>query len=261
MTGETAGARPGLATAVETARPASAVDPLGSPIWPDLARDHLANAPVVFDPAVEVLLPPVSEDQTQVPIAVDARRLGRVDEIVVIGELNPFPVTLRLRPGAGCAFAGFRMRVEQATPVRAAALKDGVWRVGGRYLDAAGGGCSAKPRVSSAVDWARIGEIRGRAWREADGFLRLRLRIVHPMDNGLHDEPLFILEKLSVEAAGRTLAEIELKEPVAANPTLTLLVEDVGADWLRVAARDTDGRGYGADLPVPARTALAGELR
>lgn len=241
----------------EPAPAVTAVDPLASPIWPGLARDHLTDAPIVFDEAVKVILPPVNEDQTQVPIAVDARRLGHVDELVVFGELNPFPVAMRLRPGSSPPFASFRMRIEQGTPIRAAALKDGSWRVGGDYLDAAGGGCSAKPNVVSAVDWSSVGEIRGRAWRESGGLLRVRLRVVHPMDNGLHAEPLFILERLAIAADGRDILEAELKEPIAANPTLTFLVEDTGADRLHVAARDTDGRRYEATLPTPAPSTLS----
>ena len=226
-------------------------DPLQSPLWETMAQNHLSDFPIVFDPSIEVGLPPVTEDQTQVPITIDARKLGVVDEVVVLGDLNPFPMTLKIRPGTAPAYVAFRMRIEQGTVIRAAARKDGVWHVGARYLDAAGGGCSVPPVTESHVDWDHLGQMRARVWRESADMLRLRLRIVHPMDTGLHKEPAFFIQKVGIkDAAGRVLADLDVFEPIASNPTLTVLLADPKAgDHLSVTARDSDGGTYSGKVP------------
>lgn len=63
---------------------------------------------------------------------------------MVFAELNPIHKVLEMEPLRADARIGFRIKVQQATPVRAAALTDdGVWHVGGRVVEAAGGGCTA----------------------------------------------------------------------------------------------------------------------
>ncbi|MDR7038522.1 sulfur-oxidizing protein SoxY [Methylobacterium sp. BE186] len=233
-------------------------DPLDSPLWPSLTERHLGGRPALFDDRVAVMLPPVTEDQTQVPVTVDARPLGAVDELLVIADLNPFPLTLRLRPGAAQPFVGLRMKIEQGTPIRAAARCGDLWHVGGRYLDAAGGGCSVPPVIEKAVDWKNLGALRARAWREEEG-VRLRLRMTHPMDNGMiANVPLFIVETLRVsDASGRLLAEVSLSEAVADNPTLTLILDRTGSDALILAARNSAGSDFRARLPIPAPSPAA----
>lgn len=237
-------------------------DPLDSPLWPSMAERFLGERRAVFDDAVQVRLPPVTEDQTQVPVTVDARALGRADELLVIADLNPFPLTLRLETPAAQPFVAFRMKIEQGTPIRAAVRKGDVWHVGGRNLDAAGGGCSVPPVVEKKVDWKSLGETRARIWSEADG-LRLRLRMTHPMDTGmLANIPLFLVEDLSVaDAAGTVLARLTLQEPVADNPTLTLLPDRPAAgDALILRARNTNGAVFTVRVPIPPETGAAGSV-
>lgn len=232
-------------------------DPLDSPLWPSMADRYLGGLPAVFDDRVVVALPPVTENQTQVPVTVDARSIGPVEELLVIADLNPFPLTLRLVPEAAQAFVAFRMKIEQGTPIRAAARRDGLWHVGGRYLDAAGGGCSVPPVVEKKVDWKNLGRMRGRVWREGDD-LRLRLRLNHPMDNGMiANVPLFVIETLTVSDAAGRLAGLTLSEAVADDPTLTLLVSGRGTEALTVAARNTAGNDFRARATVPPREAQA----
>lgn len=241
---------PATPVAAET----STRDPLDSPMWADLAKRYLAGRTIVFDDRVRVHLPPVTENQTQVPVTIDARELGTVDEIVVIVDLHPFPQPLRLEPVGAQAFVAYRQRIEQGTPIRAAVRQGDVWYVGGRYLDAAGGGCSVPPAVIAKVDWENLGEIRARVWREADG-ARMRMRLLHPMDNGMiANIPAFFVETLDVsDAAGNPLAKLHLSEAIASNPTLTLL-PNMPAEGgpLKIAARDNNGGIFKADVPVPA---------
>lgn len=96
-------------------------DPLESPLWSSMAERYLGGLPAIFDDRITVTLPPVTEDQTQVPVTVDARGIGSVEELIVIADLNPFPLTLRLAGTGAQPFAAFRMKIEQGTPIRAAA--------------------------------------------------------------------------------------------------------------------------------------------
>lgn len=229
-------------------------DPLDSPLWDGHARAYLGGGDVVFDDRVAVVLPPVTENQASVPVLVDARALGPVDEIVVIADIHPFPRTLRMEPAAAEGFVAFRMKVEQATPIRAAVRRGGLWHVGGRYLDAQGGGCSVPPVVEKKVDWRRMGETRARIWPEADGNLRLRLRLLHPMDNGMiANIPTFIVETVAItDAAGAPLATLHLSEAIADDPTLTLLPHrPAEGAILKVSARDNNGGLFQASVPIP----------
>ncbi|GLS46440.1 quinoprotein dehydrogenase-associated SoxYZ-like carrier [Methylobacterium brachythecii] len=242
---------PATAVAAET----TTRDPLDSPMWNDLSKRYLSGRTVVFDDRVQVILPPVTENQTQVPITIDARALGQVDEILVIVDLHPFPQPLRMEPIAAQPFVVYRQKIEQGTPVRAAARQGDTWYVGGRYLDAAGGGCSVPPAVIAKIDWEHVGEIRARAWREADGGARVRMRLLHPMDNGMiANIPAFFIETLNVtDASGAPLAKLQLSEAIAANPTLTLLPEiPKDGQVLKVAARDNNGGDFKATVPIPA---------
>lgn len=241
--------------AAQSAAPSSSMrDPLDSPMWSILASRYLGGVPYVFDERVKVLLPHVTEDQAQVPIAADARALGEVDEIMMIVDLHPFPQVLRFEPLGAAPFLAYRQKIEQGTAIRAAARQGDLWHVGGLYLDAAGGGCSVPPSVVKTVDWDSVGQTRARAWREPDGSLRLRVRIMHPMDNGMIDNiPAFFIETLTVsDAAGAPLARLALSEGVSENPTFTLLVRAPReGDVVKVSARDNNGSVFDATVPIP----------
>ncbi|WP_375464762.1 quinoprotein dehydrogenase-associated SoxYZ-like carrier [uncultured Methylobacterium sp.] len=217
-----------------------------------MAGRFLGGRPAVFDERVQVVLPPVTEDQTHVPVTVDARDLGRADEILLIADLNPFPLTLRLEPVAAASFIALRMKIEQGTPIRAAVRQGDLWHVGGRYLDAAGG-YSVPPVVEKKTDWKSLGNTRAEIWREPEG-LRLRLRITHPMDNGMiPGVSVFFIETLAVsDAAGAPMAKLTLSEAIADDPTLTLLLDaPPSGDVLTIAGRNTGGMDFSARVPIP----------
>ncbi|MEQ1653949.1 MAG: quinoprotein dehydrogenase-associated SoxYZ-like carrier [Hyphomicrobium sp.] len=238
---------------------ANADDPLASPVWKDLARKTFGDAAVVFDDRIKVTVPAVVENQAQVPISADARALPNVERLVILTDLNPIQHVLTLTPVASKAeaFVSFRMKVEQATPVRAAALtSDGVWHVGGVFLEAAGGGCSSPAMARGDADWtASLGNAQGRIWRNADGTARLRLRVRHPMDTGLAKDntPAFFIEKFDIKgASGDPLASVEMFEPVSEDPTLTLSVKPAAADAnVTIDGRDNNGNIYRSVVPAP----------
>jgi sulfur-oxidizing protein SoxY len=231
-------------------------DPMNSPLWSMLAAKYLPGGPIVFDPAVTVTVPSVVENQAQVPVSVDARALKDVVKVVVITDLNPIQHVLTLSTTRVEPFIAFRLKVEQGTPVRAAAqTSDGVWHVGSVFLDAAGGGCSAPAVGRQKPDWvATLGHTKGRVWREADGTSRLRIRINHPMDTGLAKDntPAFYIEQVDIkDQRGGELGRLEMFEPVAEDPTLTLMMKLPAADTeVVVDGRDNNGTTFRAKVPA-----------
>jgi len=238
-------------------------DTFNSPMWEMLSQRYFGQAAVVYDDRVKVSVPPIIENQAQVPVTADARTLPGVKKMIVFADLNPIQLALELEPLKAQAFVAFRMKIEQATPVRAAALtEDGVWHVGGVFLNAAGGGCTAPPKANGGVSWYdTLGETQGRLWQEKDGSVRARFRISHPMDTGLGqtNTPAYYIEKIEAkEPAGATLARLATYEPVSQNPTLTLVV-DLPRKYqsLDIDSRDNNGTIYRAKLSAPWRQSLS----
>jgi sulfur-oxidizing protein SoxY len=249
--------------AADAATAAPPADPLASPMWQTLAERFFAGAPVVHDARVKISVPPVLENQAQVPVTVDARAVADIDRIVVFADLNPIQHVLTYHPRRANAFLAFRMKLEQASPIRAAALtRDGVWHVGSLFLDAAGGGCTSSAMARLDDDWsASVGNAQGRMWPQADGSQRLRLRVRHPMDTGLAKDntPAYYIEHMTVSAgfdaastsAGDPLAEVDLYEPVGEDPTLTVeLKVPAGAPAVVTEGRDNNGGVYRARIPT-----------
>jgi sulfur-oxidizing protein SoxY len=231
-----------------TRAPETLGDPLDSVMWSEMHQRLLDGAPVVFDERVRVQVPPAAEDSMNLPLWVDASALGKVRRLMLFAELNPIPKVLEMEPLRAAPRIGVRIKVQQATPVRAAALtEDGVWHVGGALVDAAGGGCTAPSLGSGSADWAeRLGEVRARLWRRQD-YSRLRARVIHPMDTGLvAGIPAFYLETLEVrDDQERPITRLALYEPVAENPLLTLDLPVVK----RISLQGRDNNGN----PVTAR--------
>ena len=248
-----------LSVAAAPALSAPPADPLNSPMWADMVAKLLANGSVVIDDRVKVIVPSVVENQAQVPVTADARAVDGVVKMIVFADLNPVQHILTLTPAKAAPYVSFRLKVEQATPVRAAALTpDGVWHVGSVYLNASGGGCSATAMARNDAEWSTsVGQAQGKMWLEPDGLSRARFRVRHPMDTGLAKDgtPVFIIEKLDLKgASGEPLATIELHEPVGEDPTLTMLLKMAPGDAsLNIEGRDNNGSIYRSKIPAPGR--------
>lgn len=238
---------------------AGEADPLPSGMWDTVKPQLFGDAPTVFDERVVVTAPAIAEDNLNVPVLADARALGEVERIVIFADANPILRVATYEPVAAEPVIGLQVKLQQGGPVRAAALTpDGVWHVGGVFVDAAGGGCTAPAAVHASEDWpAHLGEMHGRAWLQPDGTQRVRLRVYHPMDTGLADGiPAFFVEELEVkDEAGRLLARIEPAEPVSQHPLVTLLLKpQEGTPSLRITGRDTDANLLDGTLPLAWRT-------
>jgi len=236
-------------------------DPLQSVMWKSMAERFMPGGDIVFDSRVKVLAPLSAENQFHVPITVDASELDDVQEIVAVADLNPIPLVLSMRPKAALAYVGFRLKLQQTSPIHVGVRTgDGVWHVAGVIIDAAGGGCTAPAAAHGNSNWMRtLGETRAFVARNDAQSARMTLRMRHPMDTGLAvGIPAFYLNELTVKSdAGDVLAELDLYEPVSENPTLTLKPSiQTGVQTLHVSTRDTEGNIVSFPLPVPAHTDL-----
>lgn len=222
------------------------LDPLDSPRWEDMRKAFFEGATVVFDERIKVVGPSVAEDSLNVPVTVDASAVPGVEELIVFADFNPIVKALRFEPGAAQPRLGFRIKLQQSSPVRAAArTADGVWRVGGAWITATGGGCTLPSVGSGSPEWQeRLNEVNGKLWARLDGGERLRMRIIHPMDTGLAAGiPAFHIEDIVItDAEGHTLSRIQPLEPVAENPSFTLDLRALAPGArLHIAGRDNNG--------------------
>lgn len=230
---------------------AAVTDPLRSPSWDAMVARHLDGGPVVFDERVQVRIPEAAEDPLSVPVEARVVGLEGIEEMRLIADLNPLPLILSFKPVRAEPFIAFRFKVEQSTPVRAAVrTRDGVWHVGGAWLSASGGGCTAPSHGSGDGLWReQLNQVSAGLWPRNGGNSRLKMRVMHPMDTGLAAGiPVFHIETLSVvDAEGEELAQIKTYEPVSENPVLSLDLRHHGP--LEIRGRDIQGN------PIQARIA------
>lgn len=218
-------------------------DPLHSPHWDAMVERYLDGGPVIFDERVKVVMPDRAEDALSVPVEARVEGIEEVEEMRLIADLNPLPYILSFKPTRAEPFIAFRFKVEQSTPVRAAArTSDGVWHVGGAWLSAAGGGCTAPSYGTGSGLWRdELNNVSARMWPRGENQSRLKLRIMHPMDTGLAAGiPVFHIETVELlDDQGQAVAEISTYEPVSENPVLSLNVRTASA--LTIRGRDIQG--------------------
>lgn len=225
-------------------------DPLRSPSWDAMVARHLDGGPVVFDERVQVRMPATAEDPLSVPVEARVQGLEGIQEIRLIADLNPLPLILSFRPTDAEPFIAFRFKVEQSTPVRAAArTADGVWHVGGAWLTASGGGCTAPSYGTGSGLWRdQLNQVSGGLWPRGAQGSRLKLRVMHPMDTGLASGiPVFHVDTLRVlDARGQELATVTTYEPVSENPVLSMDLRQRGS--VRIEGRDIQGNRIQAQV-------------
>ena len=169
----------------------------------------------------------------------------------MFADCNPIVQVLRYFPERSGAYLSFRVMLQQSTPVRAAARSaDGVWHVGGTWVQTVGGGCTAPSAAAGSKEWQqRLNEVSGRQWSEGPLAGRVRLRIVHPMDTGLvAGTPAFHLEEIDLaDAAGNRLMRVQTFEPVSENPVFTLNRGDI-AGPVEASGHDNNGNTFKARI-------------
>lgn len=234
-------------------------DPLQSVMWDFLLKNELGLEPgqVVFDERVEVYAPAAVEDGMNVPVSVKVIGLEQVEEIVVLADHNPIQRALNFYPGRADPYIAFRMKVQEATPIRAVVrTADGNWYAGGVWLNAPGGGCSTSSVSQASKKWEdHLNRIGAQVWNKDDGGDRLRMRIIHPMDTGLVSSiPAFYIENLYLrDNRGNDLARLETFEPVSENPVFTFSVpaaETNGVGY-QLVGNDNNGNDFVARVNLP----------
>lgn len=230
-------------------------DPYRSLPWPDMRREFLGrDARVEWDVRVKVQGPAFAEDPMNVPISVQVDpALGRIERLVVLVDRNPIRRVIEYVPVAALPAVSFRFKLEQASPVRVAALgADGVWHVGSTWVESAGGGCTVSGATRKDGTWSQtLGEVSGRLFStpamstpgQASGGARLRLRVMHPQDTGLvGGVPAFFINRLSVQdGQGRELARIVGYEPLSENPVFSFDFPQPPEGGVRIVGTDNNG--------------------
>ena len=242
---------------LRAARDGAQADPLDSPQWPSLRRAYLANAPIRFSDAVIVHTPGFADDPMNVPLQVDARDLaataGDIRRILVLVDLNPIREVLSFEPLRARPMLAFRIRMEQASPVRALAqTQDGRWHVGGAWVQAAGGGCTVPGATRADGSWkTTLNQVQARFFNDMAGdSRRLRVRVMHPMDTGLvAGVPAFHVERLElIDASGTLWWRLMLHEPVSENPLITFEMPRQGPSVFRLRGQDNNGNRVDFEL-------------
>lgn len=225
-------------------------DTLNSPQWQFVHTRFLKAEPYQFDGTVKVEAPTDAEDSLNVPISFQVDGLEGIQEIVVVADLNPIPQVLRFRPKEMRPHLSFRMKLQQGSPIHVAAkTADGLWHVGGVWVNAAGGGCTLPSVGTASGDWTKtLGQVSANVWQRPDGSNRLRVRVMHPMDTGLASGiPTFHIENLNVLSEdGKVLAELDLFEPISENPMLSFDVPK--QTQFKLEGRDNNGNKIQAEV-------------
>ncbi|GAA6140537.1 quinoprotein dehydrogenase-associated SoxYZ-like carrier [Hydrogenophaga sp. 5NK40-0174] len=258
--------RTGLALLGATALlPAAAVqdltdgDPLGSMQWPTLHKEFIGDAAWSFSEQVQVRGPNFADDAMNVPLMVDARQVVASGQVIkrirVVVDRNPVRHVLDFEPLKSLPVIAFRIRMEQASPVRALVeLGSGQWLVGSTWVEAAGGGCTVPGLTRADGSWSRtLGQVQARFFSNVlEGSRRLRLRVMHPMDTGLvAGTPAFYIEDLTLkDAAGQAWWHLSLHEPVSENPLLTLEMPSSAPRQFHLSGRDNGGNLIEAEVGV-----------
>lgn len=228
-------------------------DPLHSPQWDVVEKEHYRGARIVADARVKAMAPGVAEDPLNVPVAVDVSALPDVKEVQVLADLNPIVKVLQFYPGAGKPYLAFRLKLQQSSPIRVMARTgDGVWHMGGLWVTTTGGGCTAPSAGSGQPLWqSQLNAVQGRVWAAGREGQRVRARIIHPMDTGLAAGiPAFYIQQLQLtDSAGLNLMAIETFEPIAENPVFTFDVAGHAAPGpLLLTGQDNNGNKIRAEL-------------
>lgn len=238
------------------AAPDMPADPLDSSQWRYMVRKYFRDATIVFDERVQVIAPDYAEDSLNTPVQVSAPSLEGVEQVLVFADMSPITKVLDYYPVKAAPSIGFSFKVQQATPIRGAMrTADGTWHIGGTWVDAQGGGCTAPSVASADPIWeTRLGETEARIWphEHKSGGERLKFRVVHPMDTGLAAGiPEFFITEITIsDDSGQTLGRLKPYEPVSENPVITLDLNTRGA--LRLAGQDNNGNRFQARVEAPA---------
>lgn len=230
-------------------------DPLGSMQWPDMKGQFFdEDAKTVFDSRIKVTVPLFAEDAMNVPVSFDASALGDVKKIVVLVDRNPIRKVLEFIPEKAKPALNFRFKLEQASPIRVAALTaDGVWHVGYAFIEAAGGGCTVPGATRADGSWPQtLNKVAGKMFdaNQLRDDARLRVQVSHPMDTGLvAGVPAFYIEEMILQDKNKqVLAKLYPFEPVSENPLFSFDFDKKPVGPISLVGRDNNGNRIDAKV-------------
>ena len=230
-------------------------DPLGSMQWPDMKGQFFdADAKTVFDSRIKVTVPMFAEDAMNVPVSFDASALGKVKKIVVLVDRNPIRKVLEFIPEKAKPALNFRFKLEQASPIRVAALtENGVWHVGYAFIEASGGGCTVPGATRADGSWPQtLNKVAGKMFdaNQLRDDARLRVQVSHPMDTGLvAGVPAFYIEEMILQDKNKqVLAKLYPFEPVSENPLFSFDFDKKPVGPISLVGRDNNGNRIDAKV-------------
>jgi sulfur-oxidizing protein SoxY len=230
-------------------------DPLGSMQWPDMKGQFFdVGAKTVFDSRIKVTVPLFAEDAMNVPVSFDASALGKVKKIVVLVDRNPIRKVLEFIPEKAKPALNFRFKLEQASPIRVAALaENGVWHVGYAFIEAAGGGCTVPGATRADGSWPQtLNRVAGKMFdaNQLRDEARLRVQVSHPMDTGLvAGVPAFYIEEMILQDKNKqVLAKLYPFEPVSENPLFSFDFDKKPVGPISLVGRDNNGNRIDAKV-------------
>lgn len=230
-------------------------DPLGSMQWPDLKDQFFeADLKTVFDSRIKVTVPLFAEDAMNVPVSFDASALGKVKKIVVLVDRNPIRKVLEFIPERAKPALNFRFKLEQASPIRVAALtENNVWHVGYAFIEAAGGGCTVPGATRADGSWPQtLNKVAGKMFdaNQLRDDARLRVQVSHPMDTGLvAGVPAFYIEEMILQDKNKqVLAKLYPFEPVSENPLFSFDFDKKPVGPISLVGRDNNGNRIDAKV-------------
>jgi sulfur-oxidizing protein SoxY len=227
--------------------------------WQALKGDFFKGITITEDARVQVIAPASAEDAANVPVHVRVTGIAGVTEIHVLADYNPIVKALTFYPEQAQPALGFRLKVQQTTPIRAVVkTASGEWFSGHTIVEAAGGGCTA-PSLGTAAEWrSRLNVVQSKRFSNLQNAAlpqaskdsnRLRFRIEHPMDTGLAPGiPAFYIEEIRiVNAQNQPVSKILSFEPISENPVFTLdFPVAVKQDNWRIVGQDNQGNKLSA---------------
>jgi sulfur-oxidizing protein SoxY len=247
-----------LSLSTTTAR-AGDSDPLQSAAWEDLRAQYLGDGPVVHDYMVRLIMPLTVEDAFSVPVVVKLSDLIEpIAEIVVIAENNPIQAAVQVFPHRPMRAVGMNIRLEQSTPVRAAAKDaNGVWHVASVEVEVKNpGGCSAPPGLLADGEADPLGSIAMKRFKRPDRATRLKIGITHPMHTGFAPDeageiiPAYYVDTVKVEDDDGPIADLVTWAALSSDPNFFFDLPE-SRQSVRVTASDTMGLAFEGLDPAP----------
>jgi len=250
--------------------PVLAAAPEPNDAWPGLVQDIFNNRPMKDGSnVIGIEMPVRAEDAAIVPVTLRSKLAPgdsrHIVNITLVIDQNPAPMAAKfqLGPQANVSEISTRVRVNNYTDVHAVAeLSDGQLYMTKTYVKASGG-CSAPAAKNVAEANARLGQMRYRPFKAAEGpasgVREAQVMVGHPNNSGLQMDqvtqlyiPAFFVNELRLSQDDSLILSMEGGISISEDPNIRFTYVSNGAKNLRAEARDTAGHIYQREWKVEA---------